>query len=70
KKSFLPGGDTVLVYASKYHDVPTVINVYGCYNMDKGIEERLGKDFIERIKENGSIDVKEGEENGSHTRTA
>ncbi|MCL7025310.1 hypothetical protein MKW94_019599 [Papaver nudicaule] len=57
------GGDTVLVYASKYHDVPIVINVSGRYHMEKGIEERLGKDFIDRIKENGFIDVMDGEGN-------
>ncbi|KAI3949551.1 hypothetical protein MKW92_018840 [Papaver armeniacum] len=53
------GGVVVLVYASKYHDVPMVINVSGRYKMDRGIEEHLGKDFMERIKENGFIDVKD-----------
>ncbi|KAI3989291.1 hypothetical protein MKX01_004840 [Papaver californicum] len=57
------GGDTVLVYASKYHDVPMVINVSGRYNMDEGIKERLGEDFMEKSKENGFIDVKDGEGN-------
>ncbi|XP_026447287.1 uncharacterized protein LOC113347827 isoform X5 [Papaver somniferum] len=57
------GGDTVLVYASKHHDVPMVINVSGCYNMEEGIKERLGERFMERIKENGCIDVMDGEGN-------
>ncbi|OVA08157.1 hypothetical protein BVC80_1721g13 [Macleaya cordata] len=57
------GGDVVLLYASKYHDVPTVVNVSGRYNMEKGIEERLGEDFIQRIKEHGFIDVKGKEGN-------
>ncbi|KAI3979429.1 hypothetical protein MKX01_001621 [Papaver californicum] len=53
------GGDVVLIYASKYHDLPTVVNVSGRYHMEKGIAERLGKDFMERIEESGFIDVKD-----------
>jgi len=51
------GGDAVLLYASKYHDISTVINISGRYALDKGIEERLGKDFECRINEVGFIDV-------------
>ncbi|RZC85755.1 hypothetical protein C5167_026429 [Papaver somniferum] len=63
KRGFFPGGDTVLIYASKYHDVPIVINVSGRYHMDKGIDKILGKDYMERIKENGFIDVKDNKGN-------
>lgn len=52
------GGNVVLLYASKYHDIHTVVNVSGRYNLEKGIEERLGKDFIERTKKEGYLDVK------------
>ncbi|XVF48675.1 hypothetical protein PTKIN_Ptkin03bG0209000 [Pterospermum kingtungense] len=52
------GGNVVLLYASKYNDVPAVINISGRFHLEKGIEGRLGKDFLERIKENGFIDVK------------
>lgn len=48
----------MLLYASKYHDVPTVVNVSGRYNMWRGIEQWLGKNFLERIKKEGFIDVK------------
>ncbi len=48
----------VLLYASKYHDIHTVVNVSGRYDLQRGIEERLGKDFMQRIKEDGFIDVK------------
>lgn len=48
----------MLLYASKYRDISTVVNVSGRFYMDKGIEERLGKDFLERIKKDGFIDVK------------
>ncbi|CAL5398630.1 unnamed protein product [Camellia sinensis] len=59
----LEGGNVVLLYASKYHDIHTVVNVSGRYNLEKGIEERLGKDFIERTKKEGYLDVenKKGE---------
>ncbi|CAH8366875.1 unnamed protein product [Eruca vesicaria subsp. sativa] len=53
-------GDVVLLYASKYHDIPNVINLSGRYNLKKGIAERLGEDFLERIKAQGFIDVKDG----------
>ncbi|XP_034700646.1 uncharacterized protein LOC117925686 isoform X1 [Vitis riparia] len=52
------GGNVVLLYASKYHDIQMVLNVSGRYNLKRGIDERLGKDFFERIKKDGFIDVK------------
>ncbi|KAJ0491347.1 putative feruloyl esterase [Helianthus annuus] len=51
------GGNVVVLYASLHHDVHTVINVSGRYKMDRGIEERLGKDYMERVKKDGFIDV-------------
>ncbi|OVA08155.1 hypothetical protein BVC80_1721g10 [Macleaya cordata] len=57
------GGNVVLLYASKYQDVPKVINVSGRFDLERGTEERLGKDFMQRIKENGFIDVKGKEGN-------
>ncbi|EOA24591.1 hypothetical protein CARUB_v10017865mg [Capsella rubella] len=55
------GGDVVLLYASKYHNIPNVINLSGRYDLKKGIEERLGEGFLERIKKQGYIDVKDGD---------
>ncbi|KAI7754106.1 hypothetical protein M8C21_014729 [Ambrosia artemisiifolia] len=52
------GGNVVVLYASLHHDVHTVINVSGRYKMDRGIEERLGKDYLERVKRDGFIDIK------------
>ncbi|KAJ9538555.1 hypothetical protein OSB04_031288 [Centaurea solstitialis] len=52
------GGNVVLLYASKYHDVKCVINVCGRYNTKGGVEERLGKGFLQKVKEDGFIDVK------------
>ncbi|KAG5112610.1 hypothetical protein AAZX31_13G088200 [Glycine max] len=51
------GGGVVLLYASKYHDIKTVVNLSGRYDLKVGIEERLGKDHIERIRKDGFIDV-------------
>ncbi|KAL4022231.1 hypothetical protein IC575_015958 [Cucumis melo] len=52
------GGNVVLLYASKYRDIHTVVNISGRFNLDKGIEGRLGRDFLQRIKQKGYIDVK------------
>ncbi|XP_010047348.2 uncharacterized protein LOC104436310 isoform X1 [Eucalyptus grandis] len=52
------GGNVVLLYASKYKDVNIVVNLSGRFNLERGIEGRLGKDFLQRIKKNGFIDVK------------
>ncbi|KAG6723336.1 hypothetical protein I3843_03G202100 [Carya illinoinensis] len=52
------GGNVVLLYASKYHDISRVVNVSGRYDLTEGIVEHLGKDFMQRIKEDGFIDVK------------
>ncbi|KAK9947985.1 hypothetical protein M0R45_003577 [Rubus argutus] len=52
------GGDVVLLYASKYPDIRTVVNISGRYDLKKGIKERLGEDFMQIIKKEGFIDVK------------
>ncbi|XP_020242498.1 uncharacterized protein LOC109820713 isoform X3 [Asparagus officinalis] len=52
------GGDVVLLYASIYHDVHSVINVSGRYDLKGGIEDRLGKEFMQQIKKDGFIDIK------------
>lgn len=53
------GGDEVLLYASKYGDVRTVVNVSGRYDLNGGLELRLGKNFMEVIKKQGYIDIKD-----------
>ncbi|KMT17938.1 hypothetical protein BVRB_2g034590 isoform C [Beta vulgaris subsp. vulgaris] len=51
------GGNVVLLYAAKYHDVHRVINISGRFDLKKGSEGRLGKNFLERIENAGFIDV-------------
>ncbi|XP_010090057.2 putative uncharacterized protein YDL057W [Morus notabilis] len=63
------GGDVVLLYASRYHDVHTVVNVSGRYDLKSGIAERMGEDFMERLKEKGYFDVKDRKENVSYRVT-
>ncbi|XP_039051050.1 uncharacterized protein LOC120192329 isoform X2 [Hibiscus syriacus] len=54
------GGDVVLLYASKYRDINIVVNVAGRCDMKRGLAERFGEDFMEKIKKDGYIDVKQG----------
>jgi hypothetical protein len=58
----------VVLYASLYDNVRTVVNLSGRFYLEKGIEERLGKDFIDRINKEGYIDVtgKSGNECDEH----
>ncbi|KAJ6803035.1 uncharacterized protein M6B38_133690 [Iris pallida] len=51
------GGNVVVLYASMYHDVRTVINVSGRFALDRGIKGRLGEKFMLRIKRDGYVDV-------------
>ncbi|CAA2992169.1 Hypothetical predicted protein [Olea europaea subsp. europaea] len=52
------GGNVVLLYASKYHDIPSVVNVSGRYDLKRGIEQRLGKEVLERIERDGYVNIK------------
>ncbi|GAU42211.1 hypothetical protein TSUD_375600 [Trifolium subterraneum] len=63
------GGVIVLLYASKYHDVKTIVNLSGRYNLQAGIEESLGKNYLERIRKEGFIDVKKRSGSFSHRVT-
>ncbi|GMN36010.1 hypothetical protein TIFTF001_005688 [Ficus carica] len=52
------GGNAVVLYAAKYKDVHTVVNISGRFDLRIGMEGRLGKDFLQRIKQDGFVDVK------------
>lgn len=51
------GGNVVLFYASRFKDVNNVVNISGRFDLRRGIEGRLGKDYLKRIKQYGFIDV-------------
>ncbi|CAK8564035.1 unnamed protein product [Lathyrus sativus] len=52
------GASAVLLYASKYHDIKTVVNLSGRYDLKAGLENILGKNFMERIRKEGFIELK------------
>jgi uncharacterized protein len=41
-----------------YHDAPIVVNISGRFALERGIDGRLGKNFMRRIEKDGYIDVK------------
>uniref|UniRef100_A0A0E0L539 Serine aminopeptidase S33 domain-containing protein n=2 Tax=Oryza punctata TaxID=4537 RepID=A0A0E0L539_ORYPU len=51
------GGNAVLLYASMYHDIPIIVNISGRFALERGIDGRLGKNFMQRIKKHGYVDV-------------
>ncbi|KAG9131866.1 hypothetical protein Leryth_023524 [Lithospermum erythrorhizon] len=52
------GGNAVLLYASRHRDVHNVVNIAGRFNLQRGMEGRLGKDFLQKMEQQGFIDVK------------
>ena len=53
----------VLLYGSMYDDVGAIINISGRFTLRDGLEQYLGKNFMERIKRDGYLDLKK--ENGN-----
>ena len=47
----------MLLYASRYDDVPLVINVSGRFHMERGIKERFGSDIFDRLERDGQVEV-------------
>ncbi|KAL2338728.1 hypothetical protein Fmac_013174 [Flemingia macrophylla] len=52
------GANVALLYASKYHDIKTIVNLSGSHDLKLGLEFRLGKDFLERLRKEGFIELK------------
>ncbi|GFP90124.1 UDP-sulfoquinovose synthase chloroplastic [Phtheirospermum japonicum] len=63
------GGNAVLLYASRYNDIHTIVNIAGRFDLKRGIEGRLGKDFQEKIEQYGFIDVKNRKDTRSACKT-
>lgn len=51
------GGNVVLLYASKYGDVPKVVNVSGRFRMEGGTRERFGAAGLQKIQEEGCLEL-------------
>jgi len=52
------GANAALLYASKYHDTKTIVNLSGSHDLKVGLENRFGKDFMERLGREGFIELK------------
>ncbi|XP_028195844.1 uncharacterized protein LOC114380913 isoform X5 [Glycine soja] len=59
------GANAALLYASKYHDIKTIVNLSGCHDLKVGLENRFGKDFLERLRKEGFIEFKAESVHGS-----
>ncbi|AQL09078.1 Chloroplast 30S ribosomal protein S10 [Zea mays] len=53
------GGNVVILYASIYHDISKVVNLSGRFKLERGIEDRFGNDYMEKIDQHGFIDVED-----------
>uniref|UniRef100_A0A0E0KA16 Small ribosomal subunit protein uS10c n=1 Tax=Oryza punctata TaxID=4537 RepID=A0A0E0KA16_ORYPU len=53
------GGNVVILYASIHRDVASIINMSGRFDLRRGISDRLGSDYMEKINQCGFIDVGE-----------
>ncbi|CAO2165295.1 unnamed protein product [Urochloa humidicola] len=63
------GGDVVVLYASIYDDVRTIVNLSGRFDLKKGIEERIEEGSIDRINKEGYLDIKDKYENFNYRVT-
>uniref|UniRef100_A0A0D9Z3E3 Small ribosomal subunit protein uS10c n=1 Tax=Oryza glumipatula TaxID=40148 RepID=A0A0D9Z3E3_9ORYZ len=51
------GGNVVILYSSIHRDVASIINMSGRFDLRRGIADRLGSDYMEKIDRYGFIDV-------------
>ncbi|GIL92529.1 hypothetical protein Vretifemale_20048 [Volvox reticuliferus] len=49
------GANVVLLYASRFDDVPYVVNIAGRSIMSRGIKERFGEDILLRLDQEGAV---------------
>ncbi|GLC46835.1 hypothetical protein PLESTB_001539700 [Pleodorina starrii] len=61
------GGNVVLLYASRYDDVPHVVNIAGRALMSRGIKERFGADILERLAAEGAVEQQVRADGGRRT---
>lgn len=55
------GGNCVVLYASKYHDVPNIVNISGRFSLDAGVMTRLGgQEGLQKLEKDGFLDIKDG----------
>ncbi len=45
------GGDDVILYACQHDgDIPLIVNISGRYWLDRGMTDRFGKDFMQKLE--------------------
>jgi len=54
------GANSAILYASKYDDVKTIVNLSGSHDLKVGLVTRFGKEFVERIMKEGFIELEAG----------
>ena len=48
----------VLLYASRYSDVATIVNLCGRFDLQCDVKERIGEVGLQEIQEKGYVEVK------------
>ena len=48
----------VLLYASRYSDVATIVNLCGQFDLQCDVKERLGEVGLQAMQEKGYVEVK------------
>ncbi|BAT76823.1 hypothetical protein VIGAN_01488100 [Vigna angularis var. angularis] len=61
------GANAAILYASKYNDVKTIVNLSGTHDLKVSLVSRYGKEFLERIRKEGFIEL-EAEPGGINYR--
>jgi hypothetical protein len=59
------GAGSVLLYSSKYDDIPNVVAVAGRFDMCTGIKERFGEDIMERLAKEKQIPMTNKRDDGT-----
>ncbi len=50
------GGNTVLLYGSKYDDLPLIVNMAGRYDMRQGVTQRFGAALLQQLDREGQVE--------------
>jgi hypothetical protein len=53
------GGNVVILYASMYQGIPSVINICERFNLKHGIGDRFGNDYMDHMNKHGFIDMRD-----------
>lgn len=54
------GGINVLLYASRYDDIPLIVDLSGRFKVRDGVLQRFGSDIFERLAREGAVPCNQG----------